>query len=191
MSVLGDRRLRRLVAAFVLVVFGLVGVVGLGVAAAVSALLSVGPSEFVLVALLEATAAYILAFVGLGLAGVGLLAWTLLRAIRIAELPRSDRLADAVARAEAHAPLLADLGLSEVLSPTPADRREALKERYARGELTEAEFEREMASLLDDADGVDDGSEFDERVAFDDGTAFESETDDGVVEGVTEDGDRS
>jgi len=148
MSVLSDRRLRWLAVAIGVVTLAVVCVVGFGAVAVLSALASVAPGESVLVALLAAALPYLLGVTALGLLDVALATWLVVRAVRLTELPRSDRLARVAAFAERRAPWLASLGVSEALSPTAADRREALKERYARGELDEAAFEREMAALL-------------------------------------------
>lgn len=156
MSVLSDSRLRWLVLAIGLVTLAAVGVVGVGTVALLSALASVAPGEFVLVALLEAALPYLLGVVALGLVDVALVTWLVARAVRLAELPRSERLARVAAFAERRVPVLEAFGVADSLSPTAADRREALKERYARGELDEAAFEREMAALLaEENDDVD------------------------------------
>jgi len=119
-----------------------------GVAAVLSAVASVAAGESVLVALLEAVVPSVLAVVALAVVDVALVAWLVVRAVRLAERPRSDRLASVAAVAERYVPGLSALGLAAALEPTAADRRAALTDRYARGELTEAEFEREMAALL-------------------------------------------
>jgi hypothetical protein len=64
-------------------------------------------------------------------------------------------------------PWLAERNLSERVAPTVEDRRETLVERYAAGELTEREFERELEALLAEEDAPTDWSATDVEDAFD------------------------
>ena len=88
-------------------------------------------------------------------------------AVRRASLPESDRLAGAARLLEQVYPPLASVGLSDRLAPpepSPEERAErelaALRRRYVAGELTEAEFERELERLAAEYadDGVDIGA---------------------------------
>lgn len=69
---------------------------------------------------------------------------------RRVSLPRSDRLATAVAFVERLVPPLRGLELSRRFEPTVEDRKRALKRRYVEGELSVAAFEREMLALLNE-----------------------------------------
>ncbi|NHN42617.1 SHOCT domain-containing protein [Halorubellus sp. JP-L1] len=157
MSLLSDRRLRWLAVAFAVVVLAGVSVAAIGAVAVASTLAGVLVGDVGILTLFGVAAPVALASVGFAALAVALLSWAVVRSVRVAEPPRSDRLAARAALAERFVPGLSDVGLSDALSPTPADRREALKERYARGDLDEREFEREMAALLADEVGAFDG----------------------------------
>ena len=88
-------------------------------------------------------------------------------AVRRASLPESDRLAGLARFLEQVYPPLASLRLSDRLAPpapSPEERAErelaALQRRYVAGELTEAEFERQLERLAAEYadDGVDIGA---------------------------------
>jgi hypothetical protein len=152
MSVLSDRRLGWLSVAVVVVVLGLVGVAGVGAVAVLSAIASVAAGESVVLVLLRTAIPFLVALAALSVLAAALLAWLVVRAVRLAELPRNERL-EAVARGvEQRVPWLEDGHVSERVAPTVADRRDALKQRYADGELSEREFERELEALLDEHD---------------------------------------
>lgn len=83
--------------------------------------------------------------------GVGL-ARELARSVSV---PRDERIAAAAGRLERLVPPLSALGLAERFEPTVEDRREALRERYVEGDLSEAEFEARLDDLLDGERGQD------------------------------------
>ncbi len=152
MSVLSDRRLRWLSVALLVVVLGLVGVAGVGAIAVLAAVASVAAGESVVLVLLQTAIPFLVALAALSVVGAAVLAWLVVRAVRLAELPRNERL-EAVARGVEHqVPWLEDGHVSERVAPTAADRRDALKQRYADGELSEREFERELEAVLDEHD---------------------------------------
>jgi len=85
--------------------------------------------------------------------GVGFV-WALVRSVSV---PTSPRLASVVDRIERAYPPLESLGLSDRLAPpqpTPEERAERalseLKRRYVDGEITDAEFERNLDRLVAD-----------------------------------------
>ncbi|WP_227134843.1 hypothetical protein [Halorubellus salinus] len=193
MSVLSDRRLRWLSVALVLVGLAAVGTLGFGTLAVVSAVATAAAGESILLVLLRAALPVLLALATLTVVGAALLAWLLVRALRLAELPRSDRLERVARGVEGHVPWLADVNVSGRVAPTVEDRREALKERYAAGELTEREFERELERLLADEDAATDWSATDFDDEFDRGFEAELRRDDvdgeRAREDATDDGD--
>jgi ABC-type multidrug transport system fused ATPase/permease subunit len=150
MSVLSDHRLRWLSVAAVLVVLASVGVAGVGTLAVLSAVASVSAGESLLLAFLQAAVPFLLALATLSVLGVALLAWLVVRAVRLAEVPRSDRLETVARRVERRVPWLEDGLVADRVAPTVADRRDALAERYANGELSERELERKLERLLDE-----------------------------------------
>ncbi|UHQ95372.1 SHOCT domain-containing protein [Haloterrigena alkaliphila] len=130
----------------------LVGVGLLGVLDALS-VLSGGVyygEEFVLLAMLGAAAEWIVAGIALGVLAVVFLLATVVSVLRTKSLPRSDRLASIVERLEREYPILRQFDASEKVEPTAEDRKQRLKEQYVAGDISEAEFEREMQRLLDD-----------------------------------------
>ena len=131
--------------------------VGVGVLGLVDALsvLSGGASygeEVVLLAMLGEAAEWIAIGLVLGLLAVVFLAATVVSVLRNASVPRSDRLVTVVERLEREYPILRQFDASERVEPTTEDRKRELREQYVEGELSEAEFEREMERLLDDDD---------------------------------------
>jgi hypothetical protein len=136
--------------AVVLVLLASVGVAGVGTVAVLSAIPSAAAGESVLLAVLQVAIPFLLAFAALSALGVALLAWVVVRAVRLAEVPRSDRLENIARGVERGVPGIEDGAVSEYVAPTAADRRDALVERYANGDLTEREFERELEALLDE-----------------------------------------
>ncbi|SIQ80127.1 Short C-terminal domain-containing protein [Haladaptatus litoreus] len=151
MGLLGNSKVKALLAGFILSLVLLVGIAALGLLAALSAL---GNPEYantpLLIIFLDAAAVYIVAFLldalFAGLLFVGLV----VAAVRNASMPRNDRLAGLVRRAERLHPHASSLGLSERVEPTTQDRMDELKEQYVAGEIGEAEFERRMKRLVDD-----------------------------------------
>ncbi|GAB3676111.1 SHOCT domain-containing protein [Halopiger thermotolerans] len=130
----------------------LVGVGAFAVLDALSVLTGSVPygEEFVLLAMIGEAAEWIAAAVVLGLLAVLFLAATVVSVLRSASLPRSDRLVALVERLEREYPVLRQFDVAEKVEPTTAERREQLTERYVDGEISEAEFEREMERLMDD-----------------------------------------
>ena len=130
----------------------LLGVGLLGLLDALS-VLSGGASygeEFLLLAMLGAAAEWVVLGVVLGLLAVAFLTATVVSVLRTKSLPRSDRLVAIVERLEREYPLLRQFDVSERVEPTTEDRKQRLKEQYVAGDISEAEFEREMQRLLDD-----------------------------------------
>ncbi|EMA07668.1 hypothetical protein C437_09498 [Haloarcula vallismortis ATCC 29715] len=133
-----------LFAAVVLTTLGAVGLGIVGVVATVGALLGGG-------AVVQTVAGFLLGT--LLLVGVDIVfSVALVRALaRRASVPKSQRVADGVGRLESVVPPLASLGLSDVFAPpepTVEERHEALTRRYVEGDLSEAEYERELRALL-------------------------------------------
>ncbi|ELZ16075.1 hypothetical protein C477_16315 [Haloterrigena salina JCM 13891] len=106
--------------------------------------------EVLVLAMLGAAAEWVVAAIVLGLIAVTFLVATVVSVLRTKSIPRSDRLASIVERLEREYPVLRQFDASERVEPTTEDRRQQLKEQYVDGEITEAEFEREMQRLLDD-----------------------------------------
>jgi len=106
--------------------------------------------EVVLLAMLGAAAEWIVAAVVLALLAVVFLVATVVSVLRDASLPRDDRLVSVVERLERTYPILRQFDVSEKVEPTTEDRKQQLKEQYVEGELSDAEFEREMDRLLED-----------------------------------------
>ena len=146
-----DNRLLLLFAAVVLTTFGTVGVGIVGVVATLGALLGGG-------AVVQTFATFLLGtFL---LVGVDIVfAVALVRALaRQASVPKSQRVAGGLGRLESIIPPLASLGLSDVFvppEPTVEERHEALTRRYVEGELSEAEYERELQALLAEGERPD------------------------------------
>lgn len=106
--------------------------------------------EALLLAMLGAAAEWVVIGLVLGLLALAFLAATVVSVLRAKSLPRSDRLVSIVERLEREYPILRQFDVSERVEPTTEDRRRELKEQYVAGEISEAEFEREMQRLLDD-----------------------------------------
>lgn len=151
MTWLGDNRLLLLFAAVVLTTFGAVGVGIVGVVATLGALLGGG-------AVVQTFGAFLLGT--LLLAGLDIVAAVLLirELTRRASLPKSQRAAESLARAESVLPPLASLGLSERVAPSIEDRHEELTRRYVEGEIAEDTYERELHALLGDGKAPDTAS---------------------------------
>jgi hypothetical protein len=146
-----NNRLLLLFAAVVLTTLGAVGLGIVGVVATVGALLGGG-------AVVQTFAVSLLGT--LLLVGVDIVfSVALVRELaRQASVPKSQRVAAGLAGLESVVPPLASLGLSDVFEPpepTVEERHEELTSRYVEGELSEAEYERELQALLGEADGPD------------------------------------
>lgn len=72
--------------------------------------------------------------------------------VRRLSFPTNDRLARLFAGLEALVPAFRDLALSQRFQPTLEEREQEIKRRYVEGELSEWEFEREIADLLAEAE---------------------------------------
>lgn len=146
MSWLSEHRHWLLFAGVVLTTVGALGLTVLGVVTTVTTLIGGGP-------LLPTLAVVILgAFLLVGLDFVFAVA-LVAELARRASLPKSQRVADGLARLESLVPPFGALGLSdrfEPPEPTIEERREALTKRYVDGELSEAELERRLRALLDE-----------------------------------------
>ncbi|WP_224336567.1 SHOCT domain-containing protein [Haloprofundus halobius] len=139
--------------ALVVVSVSLLGVVGLG---ALVALASLGQPLGAFAAALFPWAAGAVVLTVLTVVFGFLFAWSLVRRARLRRderlRRRQRRLRAVAAEAEARNGWLASLNLSSRLGPDESkeDRIEALKRRYASGELSEAEFEHRLDRLMDD-----------------------------------------
>ncbi|WP_458206919.1 SHOCT domain-containing protein [Haladaptatus sp. NG-SE-30] len=156
MGLLGDSKVKALLASLLLSLVVLVGIAALGLLAALSAL---GNPEYantpLLIVFLDAAAPYIVAFLLDGLlAGLLFVALTVTAARRVS-VPRDDRLARLLRRAERLFPKAGSLGLSKRVEPTKEDRMDELKRQYVEDEIGELEFERRMKQLMDGSEGSD------------------------------------
>ncbi|MFB6202439.1 MAG: SHOCT domain-containing protein [Halorhabdus sp.] len=106
--------------------------------------------EFVLLAMLGEAAEWVIAAVVFGILAVVCLVATVVSVLRNTALHRDDRLATLVERLEREYPLLRQFDVSEKVEPTVEDRQQRLKSKYVDGEISDEEFEREMARLMDD-----------------------------------------
>lgn len=146
-----NNRLLLLFAAVVLTTLGAVGLGIVGVVATLGALLGGG-------AVVQTFGTFLLGT--LLLMGVDIVfSVALVRELaRQASVPKSQRVAAGLASLESVFPPLASLGLSDVFEPpepTVEERHEELTHRYVEGELSEAEYERELQALLGEADDPD------------------------------------
>ncbi|AFO57798.1 MULTISPECIES: SHOCT domain-containing protein [unclassified Natrinema] len=103
------------------------------------------------VTMLGAAAEWVLIVFVLGVIAVGFLAATVVSVLRNASLPRDDRLVSIVKRLEQRYPLLRQFDAAEKVEPTAEDRKQQLREQYVAGEISESEFERQVAELMDDS----------------------------------------
>jgi uncharacterized membrane protein len=144
-----------LLVAFVALTCLLVGVVAVGALTALAAL-SGPPAAF-----LTSVAPYVAAAAVLGVLELAVVVAIAVVLVRRASFdPRGSRLESVAEYAERHSDLARSLGVHSLVERPPdrkeADRLDALKRRYADGELDEAEYERRLERLLDDsADGAD------------------------------------
>ncbi|WP_266075379.1 SHOCT domain-containing protein [Haladaptatus caseinilyticus] len=151
MGLLGDSKVKALLTGFLLSLVLLVGIGALGLLAALSALGNPAYANTPLLwAFLHSAAPYIVAFLLDGLVAGLLFVGLVVAAARNVSMPRNDRLAGIVRRAERLHPQASSLGLSERVEPTTEDRMDELKERYVAGEIDESEFERRMKRLVDE-----------------------------------------
>lgn len=138
---------------FVITGILLIGATLMGIVDGLSALSGSVPTseEFILLAILGAAAEWVMIVLVLGLVAMGFLAATVISVLRTAALPRDDRLVSIVEWVERRYPVLRRFDVTEKVSPTTEDRRQQLKDQYISGEISDAEFEREMGQLMDDA----------------------------------------
>lgn len=132
----------------------LVGAALMGLLEGLSALSGGVPAneEFILLTMLAAAAEWVVVVLVLGVVALLFLAATVVSVLRTRSLPRDDRLVAVVERLERQYPMLREFDVSERVQPTTEDRKRELKQRYVEGEIDDAEFEREMEQLMDDAD---------------------------------------
>lgn len=100
--------------------------------------------------MLDAAAEWVMIVLVLGMVAALFLAATIGSILRSASLPRDDRLVSVVEWIERQYPLLRRFDVTEKVEPTTADRKQQLKEQYVAGDMSEVEFERKMAKLMDD-----------------------------------------
>jgi hypothetical protein len=148
MGLVDDTSVKLLLGGFLLSLFALVGIVGFGFVAALSALAAPPAGSSLVFVLLEAVAPYLVTSVLVGMLSAVLLVGVAIRAVRSASMPRNDRLADLARTVERYSPEARDLGLSERVEPTTEDRIDQLKQQYVEGDLTELEYERRLQDLL-------------------------------------------
>ncbi|CCQ34076.1 conserved hypothetical protein [Halorhabdus tiamatea SARL4B] len=109
--------------------------------------------EFVVLAMLGEAVEWVVAAVVFGVFAVAFLAATVVSVLRNTSIHRNDWLASIVERLEHEYPILRQFDVAEKVEPTTADRKQTLKQQYVDGDISDAEFEREMERLLDDGDG--------------------------------------
>ena len=138
---------------FVITGILLIGATLMGIVDGLSALSGSVPAseEFALLAILGAAAEWVMIVLVLGVVAVVFLAATVVSVLRTASLPRDDRLASIVEWIEQRYPIFRRFDVTEKVSPTTEDRRQQLKDQYVSGEISDAEFEREMGQLMNDA----------------------------------------
>ncbi|ELY84005.1 hypothetical protein C485_16190 [Natrinema altunense JCM 12890] len=105
----------------------------------------------IVLTMLGAAAEWVMIVFVLGVIAVGFLAATVVSVLRNASLPRDDRLVSIVERLEQRYPLLRQFDAAGKVEPTVDDRKQQLREQYVAGEISESEFERQVAELMDDS----------------------------------------
>ncbi|MFC7075669.1 hypothetical protein [Haloarcula halophila] len=179
MTWLSENRHWLLFAGVVLTTLGTVGVAVAGVVTTLTTLVSGGP-------LLPTLPAFILGtFLLAGLDIVLVVALVAELASR-ASLPKSQRVADGLSRLERLLPPLSALGLAdrfEPPEPTVEERREELTRQYVEGELSEAQLEARLRSLLDEETADRDAPSA--RAVVDERAVAEADGDGGTDETVT------
>jgi len=129
-----------------------VGAGFMGIIEGLSALSGEPPAseELILLTVLRAAAQWVIVVLVLGVIAIIFLAATVVSILRTGSLPRDDRLVAVVEWLERQYPLLRRFDVSEKVEPTTEDRRQELKQQYVSGEMSEAEFERQLTQLMDD-----------------------------------------
>jgi hypothetical protein len=137
---------------FVVTAILLVGAGFVGIVEGLSALSGELPAseELILLTVLRAAAQWVMVVLVLGVIAIIFLAATVVSILRTGSLPRDDRLVAVVEWLERQYPLLRRFDVSEKVEPTTEDRRQELKQQYVSGEMSEAEFERQLTQLMDD-----------------------------------------
>ena len=155
---------------FVVTTVLLVGASLLGILEGLSAFSTRVPAneEFILFELLGAAAEWVVAVLTLGIVALMFLAATVVSVLRSASLPRNDRLVSIVERVERRYPLLRHFDVAEKVKPTMEDRQQRLREQYVQGEISETEFEREMAQVMDETPDEPSQSETKRNVELED-----------------------
>lgn len=148
----------------------LVGAALMGILEGLSALSSGVPASeaFVLLAMLGAAAEWVVITLVLTLIATLFLVATVGSVLRGASLPRDDRLVSLVGRLERHYPILRQFDVSDRFEPTTDDRKQALREQYVAGEISDGEFERRLAQLMDETTDDPSRSEHEVNVDIDD-----------------------
>ena len=123
----------------------------LGVADAVSVLAGTTAAENTVLAALGEAIEWLAAVVVFAVLAVGLFIAAAVSTLRRLSVPRDDRLAAFARLVERWVPPLRRIGAAKRVTPTAADRREALAERYVDGGVDETAFERELEHLLEEA----------------------------------------
>ena len=155
---------------FVVTTVLLVGASLLGILEALSTFSTGVPAneEFILLELLGAAAEWVVAVLALGIVALMFLAATVVSVLRSASLPRNDRLVSIVERVERRYPLLRHFDVAEKVKPTMEDRQQRIREQYVQGEISEAEFEHEMAQVMDETPEEPSQSETERNVELED-----------------------
>lgn len=135
---------------FIITTVLLVGASLLGILEGLSAFSTGVPAneEFILLELLGAAAEWVVAVLALGIVALLFLTATVVSVLRSASLPRDDRLASIVERVERRYPALRRFDTAQRFQPTMEDRQQRLREQYVQDEISEAEFEHEMAQVM-------------------------------------------
>ncbi|WP_435361218.1 hypothetical protein [Haloarchaeobius sp. DFWS5] len=163
MGLLSGTKVKGLAAAIVLTLLALVGVSSWGLLQALTAIGTAGSTP-VFFAMLSAAAPWIVAGILLSLLTVvfvfSLLAVLAGRAANQVSMPtlQSERLSMLVGYVEDEVPGAKQYGIAEWLAPpepTFDEKREALRERYVDGELSDSEFERKLQRLYEDEEGLE------------------------------------
>jgi uncharacterized membrane protein len=120
---------------------------------------------FVLFALVGETAEWLVAGLAFTMLAVTFLFATVVSVLRNVSMPspKSSRVARGVRWLEQKFPFLERYDASKRVEPGTEAKAEKIKQRYVEGELSEAEFEREMNDLLDE-DGVGQRADIDTQV---------------------------
>lgn len=150
MELLRDRKVKVLLAGFVLSLVALVVLAAFGLLAVASALAGAASGASLLFVAVEAAAPFVAASLLVGVLSVLLFVATTVAAVRRVSMPRSERLARAARLVERVSGDAREFGLAERFEPSTEERVADLKRAYVEGEITEWEYERRLEDLLDD-----------------------------------------